>query len=322
MRALITGIGGFVGRHLTQQLLKDPDVTIIGAVIEPLEQHQALSNLSVELHRIDLNDEDEVSQLLRETRPNHIYHLAAQTFVPESFEHPWLTLSNNIHSQLNLLHAIVKLDLDARILVVGSSEVYGLIAPEDNPIDEDQPLCPANPYSVSKVAQDMLGLQYYLSHDVASIRVRPFNQIGPGQNTRFVAPSFAHQIAAIEKGDAAPVVYVGALDARRDFTDVRDMVHAYRLLMKRGEPGQVYNVGRGEAHSIQELLDILLHLSDAPIQIEFDTARTRPVDVPLVVCDARKICAATGWKPSYTFEQTLMDVLADARARVGAVSRP
>lgn len=321
VRALITGIGGFVGRHLTRHLQENPDCEIIGAVIEPVEQHTVLRDAGVRIHQVDLTDEDAVLSLLKETRPHHIYHLAAQAFVPKSFESPWETLSNNIHSQLSLLHGIVKLDLDARILIVGSGEVYGLIAPEDNPVDEDQPLCPTSPYSVSKVTQDMLGLQYFLSHDVDAIRVRPFNQIGPGQSRDFVAPAFALQIAEIERGAAEPVVNVGNLEARRDFTDVRDMCRAYKLLLDRGRPGEVYNVGYGEAHSIQELLDILLHLSDAPIQVEFDPSRARPIDVPLVVCDARRMREVTGWKPAFTFEQTLADVLNDARARIGVSTR-
>lgn len=322
MRALITGIGGFVGRHLVRHLLENPKTTVIGTVIEPLDQHRELAESGVELHRVDLTDEDAVKQLLEQTLPDHIYHLAAQTFVPESFENPWGTLSNNIHSELNILHSMAGLDLDARILIIGSSEEYGLVLPDENPIDEDQPLRPANPYSVSKVTQDMLGLQYFLSHDVACIRVRPFNQIGPGQSKLFVAPAFAHQIAAVEKGLSDPVVYVGNLEARRDFTDVRDMVRAYQLLMELGEPGDVYNIGSGEAQSIQELLDILLHLSDAPIRVETDPSRVRPSDVPVVICDSRKIRQAIGWKPQYTFEHTLADVLADARARIGVSARP
>jgi len=162
----------------------------------------------------------------------------------------------------------------------------------------------------------MLGLQYYLSHDVAALRVRPFNQIGPGQSKRFVAPAFASQIAAIEVGQQDPIVYVGNLDARRDFTDVRDMVRAYEMIMDVGEPGSVYNIGSGQAHSIQELLDILLHLSDAAITVKADPARMRPVEVPIIVCDPTRIRATTGWQPTFTFEQTLEGVLDDWRHRV------
>ncbi len=317
MKALVTGIGGFVGSHLARYLLEDRNYSVVGSIIEPPEQHHLLTTMGAQLYQVDLTDEEAVLKLLRDTKPDQIYHLAAQTFVPESFDNPWGTLGNNIHSQLNLLHGMVKVDLDARILVVGSGEEYGLVPPEHNPIDENQPLRPANPYSVSKVAQDMLGLQYYLSHDVAAIRVRPFNQIGPGQGRQFVASAFAYQIAAIEKGETEPILYVGNLQARRDFTDVRDMVRAYHLLLSSGEPGEVYNIGSGQAHSIQELLDILLHFSDAPIEVRFDPARARPVDAPLMVCNPAKMKSITGWSPAYTFEQTLADILADWRTRLG-----
>lgn len=320
MKVLITGIGGFVGGHLARHLLEQSETTVIGVSIFPPEQHADIAALGIKLYQVDLNDEEAVFNLLRESRPDQIYHLAAQTFVPESFENPWQTLSNNIHSQLNILHAMVKLDLDARILVVGSGEEYGVVLPSEVPIDENQPLRPASPYSVSKVTQDMMGLQYYLSHDVAAIRVRPFNQIGPGQSKLFVAPAFASQIAAIEKGEQEPVVYVGNLEARRDFTDVRDMVRAYRLILTHGEPGDVYNIGSGEAHSIQELLDILLNLSTAAIEVRVDPARLRPVEVPVIICNADKIKAITGWQPAYTFEQSLADVLADWRIRLGISS--
>jgi GDP-4-dehydro-6-deoxy-D-mannose reductase len=318
VKALITGTGGFVGRHLAHHLLRNHAYELVGTTFLAPDQYPHLSDLAAEgmrLQHVELTDADSVKKLLDETKPDQIYHLAAQAFVPESFENPWYTLSNNIQAQLNILHSVLELDLDTRVLVVGSSEVYGTVKPEDIPIDEDQPLQPANPYSVSKVAQDMLGLQYYLSHNIETIRVRPFNQIGPGQSNRFVAPAFASQIAAIEKGEQEPVLRVGNLVAKRDFTDVRDMVNAYYLVMQQGQPGDVYNTGSGEAHSIRELLDILLNLTDAPIRVETDPSRMRPVDVPVIACDNSKINAATGWKPTITFEQSLADVLTDWRTR-------
>lgn len=317
MKALITGIAGFVGRHLAEHLLDQPDYEVVGTVYFPEELAHPLASKGAILERVDLTDEDEVMRLLRDTQPDEIYHLAAQAFVPFSFDNPWATLSNNIRSQLNLLHAMVKLDLDSRILVVGSGEEYGMIRPEETPVNEAQPLRPASPYSVSKVTQDMLGLQYHLSHDVAAVRVRPFNQIGPGQSPDFVAPAFAQQIASIEKGIQERILQVGNLEARRDFTDVRDMVRAYQSLLKQGVPGDVYNAGSGYAHSIQEMLDTFLNLTDAPIEVRFDPARARPVNVPLIVCDATKLRMATGWQPTITFEQSLADVLADQRNKVG-----
>jgi GDP-4-dehydro-6-deoxy-D-mannose reductase len=318
VKALITGIGGFVGGHLARRLLLQQTVEVSGITYFPVDQHKDLSEAGVRLFHINLTDEQAVGRVLAEVRPDHIYHLAAQSFVPESFEDPWGTLSNNILAQLNLLQQMIKLDIDARILVVSSAEIYGPVSPDEVPINELHPLKPPSPYSVSKVAQDMLGLQYFLSHHVAAIRVRPFNQIGPGQSKRFVAPAFASQIAAIEAGQQDPVLYVGNLGAKRDFTDVRDMVRAYELVMQLGEPGDVYNIGSGEAHSIQELLDTLLYLTDRSIEIQVDQARMRPVEVPIIVCDPAKMYAATGWKPGFTFEQTLSDVLDDWRSRIRA----
>lgn len=315
MKALITGIGGFVGGHLARHLLQEDDTQVFGTTFFPAEQHKHLSDAGAHLQQVNLIEEKAVENLLADIRPDHIYHLAAQSFVPESFENPWDTLSNNIRSQLNILHSMIKLNLDAKILIVGSSEEYGPVSPDDIPVTEQQALRPANPYSVSKVTQDMLGLQYFLSHNLQAIRVRPFNHIGPGQSARFVAPAFASQIAAIEKNEQEPILYVGNLEARRDFTDVRDMVRAYQQVITLGEPGAVYNIGTGQAHSIQELLDTLLHMTDMPIEVQPDPARMRPVEVPIVVCNAEKVRATTGWKPTYTFEQTLADILDDWRMR-------
>jgi len=316
VKALITGVEGFVGGHLAELLLAESGVEVFGTSFFPVERSSHLTVKGVHIRQINLRDEDSVLAYLQEVRPDHIYHLAAQSFVPESFDNPWETLGNNIQSQLNLLHGMVKLDLPARILIVGSGEEYGPVSPDEVPINENQPLRPANPYSVSKVAQDMLGLQYHLSHDVAAIRVRPFNQIGPGQSKQFVAPAFASQVAAIEYGLQEPVIYVGALDARRDFTDVRDMVRAYWLVMKQGEPGAVYNIGSGQAHSIRELLDTLIGMTDSAVRVEVDPSRLRPIEVPIIVCDNAKVHATTGWEPQRRFEETLADVLADWRQRV------
>ena len=195
-------------------------------------------------------------------------------------------------------------------------EEYGRVAPGDLPIREAQPLRPDSPYGVSKVTQDMLGLQYFLSRGLPVIRVRPFNHIGPRQTRRFVAPAFASQIAAIEVGKQPPVMKVGNLSASRDFTDVRDVVRAYVLALEHGEPGEVYNIGSGASHSIRSLLDRLLSLSTVNISIETDTTRLRPADVPDVVCDASRLRAATGWQPRVTFDQSLSDLLDYERTQV------
>jgi len=266
--------------------------------------------------QIDLRDPDAVLDLVRTIRPDAILHLAAQAFVPRSFEDPWETLENNIRAQLNLLLAVLAVEIAPRIMIVSSAEIYGSVPPEQMPMTEDLPLAPDNPYSVSKVAQDMLGLQYYLSHNLPIVRVRPFNHIGPGQSPSFVAPAFALQIARIERGLQEPVIRVGNLAARRDFSDVRDVAAAYLAAITRGRPGTVYNVCSGRAYSIQYLLDTLLSYSTVSVEVRPDPERMRAVDRPLVIGSAARLQADTGWQPHIPFEQSLRDVLEEARERV------
>jgi GDP-4-dehydro-6-deoxy-D-mannose reductase len=202
------------------------------------------------------------------------------------------------------------------MLIVSSAEIYGPVNVEDLPVTEDAPLRPTSPYSVSKIAQDMLGLQYFLSHNIPIFRVRAFNHIGPGQNQRFVAPDFALQIARIEAGQVLPVIAVGDLTAQRDFTDVRDIVRAYRMIVEHGNPGDVYNVCSGKARSIQSLLDRLLVHSTARISVEVDPDRLRPASLPILLGDNTRLRKATGWQPRIAFDQTLRDVLDDCRQRI------
>lgn len=313
MRVLITGAGGFVGNHLAAHLAQTQAISrLIGTTLFESETvHPAISSNCL----LDLKDYAQVRNLLADCRPDAVYHLAAQAFVPRSFEDPWETLENNILSQLNITKACLALNLRPRILIVSSAEIYGQVSAAQLPLDENSPIRPTNPYSVSKVAQDMLGLQYYLSHDLPIMRARPFNHIGPGQNGRFVAPAFAMQIASIEEGQREAVINVGNLTAKRDFTDVRDIVRAYSLIVEKGRPGQAYNVASGLAYSIGQLLDILLGLSEIDIKVQIDPARLRPVDVPEIRGDSTKLRRDTGWKPSLSFEATLQDVLADCRQR-------
>lgn len=316
MKALITGISGFVGTHLTQYLLDHTDWQIAGTVFGPYGSIKPWWD-RLEIYPAELSRLAVVVFILEQVQPDYVFHLAAQPMVSLSHRDPWGTLENNIRMQLNILQALVELEmLDTRVLVVGSSEVYGPVKPEELPIRETQPFRPTNPYAVSKIAQDMLGLQYYLTYGIQAIRTRPFNHIGPGQRPGFVVPDFAYQIAVIEAGQSPPVMRVGNLTARRDFTDVRDVVRAYHLLMAQGEPGQVYNIGSGQSHAIQEILNVLLNKSEAKITIEPDPARMRPSDVPDVVCDADRLRRQTGWQPTIPFEQSLADVLDYWRERV------
>jgi GDP-4-dehydro-6-deoxy-D-mannose reductase len=317
MRILVTGAGGFVGRHLVEHLANvQPNADIHGTIYIPSEE-EGLSQKAT-FHLLDLLDEQAVYALLAELKPDAIYHLAGQASPSKALKAVWRTLEINIHAQLNLLQICIDLNLVPRIITISSGEIYcgGVSEPNMMPVDEKAEIRPGNPYALSKVTQDMMALQYFLSHQLPIIRIRPFNHTGPGQSESFVAPDFALQIAKIEANLQEPVMLVGNLEARRDFTDVRDVVRAYHLLMERGEPGVAYNVSSNKAYSIQYLLDTLLSFTDAKIEVKSDSAKMRPVDVPLVQGDYTRLHELTAWQPSIPFDQTLRDLLDDYRQRV------
>jgi GDP-4-dehydro-6-deoxy-D-mannose reductase len=319
LRSLITGAGGFVGGHLCAYLLAHTDWELTGTVYpHPVDAQPQEPRLR--LRHADLRDPEGVQALVGEVQPDCILHLAAQSFVPASFADPWDTLQNNIRAQLNLLEAVRRSGRDVRVLVIGSNEEYGAPKPEELPQTEESPLRPNNPYAVSKVAQDFLGLQYYLAYGLPVVRVRPFNHTGPGQAPRFVVPAFASQIARIEAGLQEPVMKVGNLEVARDFTDVRDIVRAYHLAVSQGEPGEVYNLASGRPQSVRGLLETLLSYSRAEIRVERDPSRYRPVDVPVVYGSAAKFHRRTGWEPQIPFEQMLRDILAYWREQTGPMS--
>ena len=311
MRALITGAAGFVGRHLTTLLARDGAWEIFG-----IESRPSMSIPDVRMIVCDLRDDALTRKAIHDCRPDAIFHLAAQANVPVAVASPSDTLINNAVAQINVIEACRAASLDPVILVVSSAEVYGAAAPEDLPLTEQQPFRPANPYAVSKVAQDMLGLQYFLSYGMRIIRVRPFNHIGPGQSDHFVVSNFARQIAEIEAGLADPVVRVGNLDAQRDFLDVRDVVRAYELITRPEFAGEVFNVASGIPRSIRSILDQLVTLSSAEITIQEDPARLRPSDVPMLIGDAGKLTRSTGWEPRIPIEQSLADTLDFWRERI------
>jgi GDP-4-dehydro-6-deoxy-D-mannose reductase len=316
MRVLITGVAGFVGRHLAAQLLDERCHEVWG-LARPNHEIEGLDP-RIRLIGADLQDRDLVDRALAEARPEAVYHLASQSSVARSLVDPLPMLLNNIAGQLQLLEACARHAPSARILIVGSAEEYGLTRPDELPIRETKELRPISPYAVSKVTQDMLGHQYFATRGLQVIRVRPFVHTGPGQSSTFVTPAFARQLAEMEVGRRAPTMRVGFLDGQRDFTDVRDVARGYRLLIERGEAGEVYNLGTGLPRSIRSILEGLLELSSARPVVETDPALIRPLEVPIQYPDCSKLSAATGWRPEIPFEQTLRDVLDDWRDRLRA----
>ncbi len=311
MRVLITGLTGFAGSHLADLLLAEhPEVQIAGTYrwrsrrdnIEHLEGR-------VQLVECDLKDYASVHHLLDRVRPDAIFHLAAQSFVPTSWNAPAETFTINVIGQTNLFEAVRSLALDPVIQIACSSEEYGLVLPDEVPIRETNPLRPLSPYAVSKVAQDYLAYQYFQSYGIKAIRTRGFNHTGPRRGEVFVTSNFAKQIAAIEAGLQEPVLRVGNLSAVRDFTDVRDMVRAYWLAATRAKPGEVYNIATGSGITIRAMLDQLLALARVAVEVETDPARLRPSDVEVLIGDSSKFRADTGWEPRIPLEQTLGDLL-------------
>ncbi len=319
MRVLITGMSGFAGSHLHHLLLKETHWTLIGVSRDASGER---ADPRTFWWRMDLRDADGVQRLLRYERPDLIIHLAAQAHVPTAWRAPWETYESNIRSQLNLFEAIIANKLSPRVLVVSSNEVYG--APRDArelPFRETHPLRPSNPYAVSKAAQELMALQYHRSHGIDVVVARPFNHIGPGQADRFVAADFARQIAEIEAGLREPVMALGNLAAQRDFTDVRDVARAYLAMLRLADPGSVMNVCSGQPRSIQALLDALLSMTSARIEIRTDPSKFRPADTPISYGDATQLRQATGWHPAIPFEQSLRDILNEWRARVSEQKR-
>jgi GDP-4-dehydro-6-deoxy-D-mannose reductase len=317
MRVLITGITGFVGSHLAEYLLSLKNCEIYGTY----RWRSRMENIShikerLKLYECDLKDATAVYNLIKEIRPDMIFHLAAQSYVPMSWTAPSETIITNVISQINILEAVRNLKMDTLIHIAGSSEEYGLVLKNEVPIKETNPLRPLSPYGVSKVAQDLLGFQYYKSYNLKIIRTRAFNHEGPRRGEVFVTSNFAKQIAEIEKGKREPIIYVGNLEAVRDFTDVRDVVRAYYLVLTKGKAGEVYNIASGKGYKIKEVLDIYLEMSKVKVEVKVDPARLRPSDVELLIGDATKIKEECGWQPQIPFEKTLEDLLNYWRERV------
>lgn len=317
MRVLITGITGFAGSHLAEYCLGRGDAEVFGTA----RWRSRMDNVEgivddVVLLDCDLKDSVAVRHCLSEVRPDYIFHLAAQSFVPTSWKAPVETMTTNVVGQINIFEAMRELKLESRVQLACSSEEYGMVYEDEIPIKETNPLRPLSPYGVSKVAQDLLGYQYHQSYGLHTVRTRGFNHTGPRRGDVFVSSNFSRQIAMVEKGKQEPVLRVGNLEARRDFTDVRDMIRGYWVALEKGEPGEVYNIGSGTDVTIRHMLDILLGFSEIEIEVRQDPERMRPSDVEVLRADNSKFRRLTGWKPEIPLEKTLEDLLDYWRERV------
>jgi GDP-4-dehydro-6-deoxy-D-mannose reductase len=342
LRVLITGITGMAGSHLAEYLLGLEGVEVYGSIrprskMDNLEDMAAAGKLNAmdgecitseamlkvlarpdkaNLIESDMADAFSMKKLIGAVLPDRIFHLAAQSFVLASWHYPAQTIGVNIMGQLNIFEAVRDAGIDPLIQIAGSSEEYGLVFPDEVPMKETNPLRPLSPYAVSKVTQEMLAYQYHKSYGLKTIVTRGFNHTGPRRGNVFVTSNFARQIVRIEKGLQPPVLMVGDLTSKRDWTDVRDMVRAYWLTLEKCVPGEVYNIGSGKSREVQEVLDILVSHSSARIDVKQDPARMRPSDVKILWANYDKFSRATGWRPEIPFEKTLEDLLDYWRKRV------
>lgn len=312
MKALIIGAAGFVGSYLIHHLRDDLHWDI--AATKMPQETIAIPNINI--YDLNILEQDAIIQLLKDVRPDYILHLAAQSSVGLSWKNPDLTIDVNIKGSIHVLDAVRALDYTPRILLIGSGEEYGHILPNESPISETNVLRPGNIYAATKACQNMLGKIYADAYKMDIISVRAFNHIGPNQSPLFVVADFCKQVAQIEAGFIEPVIHVGNLSAARDFSDVRDVVRAYGLLLLHGVSGETYNVGSGYAITIDEILKKILLYSKVTIQVEVDETKLRPVDVPIIEANTGKLFACTGWKPEISIDQTIQEVLAYWRNKV------
>lgn len=310
MRILITGITGFVGGHLTEALRAEGGHALVG-VSRQSAWGSSWTHLegSAELQAADLLDGTAVERLLRDVRPDWVFHLAGYANPGKSFREPDQCWADNLTATRSLYDAVARSEVRPRVLFVSTGLVYGDADGPDQGFDESAVLRPASPYAASKAAADLLSYQYTRSLGLDVVRVRLFNQIGPRQPADYAVANFARQIAAAEAGRQPPVIETGDLSAQRDVTDVRDMVAAFRMLIERGVSGEVYNAGRGQTWRIGELLDRLVGMARVPVEVHQKVEPTRKADTAVTRADPRKLRHVTGWEPRYELDRTLADVL-------------
>ncbi len=310
-KVLVTGISGFAGSFLAEYLIAQSEYEVSGTYLSSASLKN-LTNVEKKLHldKIDLKDSQKTLHFIKEVKPDLIFHLAALPAVGASFDRPSETIVNNVTAEINVLESVRNMGLTTcRILIVSSADMYGRVSAKDLPIDEETGFYPTNTYAVSKIAQDYLGLQYFMSYNMQIIRARPFNHVGPRQTTGFVIADFAQKIAQMEKGKIEPILRVGNLNTKRDFTDVRDMARAYVLLLEKGKAGDVYNIGTGVSYTIADMLDMLLSYAKITIQVKEDPSLIRPQDSPDRVCNNKKLTALIDWEPIIPLKQTLEETL-------------
>jgi len=311
-KVLITGITGFVGSHLAEYILSlnKRDIQLYGA----LRWRSSRENIKDILGRInfqycELLDFKSTADLMGVVKPDIVFHLAAQSYVMTSFNAPVNTIETNVCGTINLLEAIRYAKIDPIVHICSSSEVYGQVKKNEIPIKETQPFRPASPYAVSKVGEDMVAYQYFISYGIKTIRTRMFTHTGPRRGEVFASSSFANQIARIEMGLQEPVLHVGNLESIRTFCDVRDTVCAYWLMVNKCMPGEVYNIGGQRTMKVGQMLDILLSMTEKKIKIKVEQYLLRPSDVTLQIPDTSKFKKQTGWEPKIPVEATLRDLL-------------
>lgn len=312
MKALIIGAAGFVGNYLIKHIQETYDWKLVATKLE----NETLEYDNIQVYNLNILYKEEITALLKEMQPDYIFYLAAQSSVSLSWKNPLLTVDINIKGCLNLLECLRELEQNPRILLIGSGEEYGYIQPEDTPVKETTVLAPGNIYAATKACQNMLGTIYARAYNMNIILVRAFNHVGPGQTPTFVVSDFCRQVALIENGKQAPVIKVGNLEAMRDFTDVRDVVRAYGMLIQKGVKGYTYNIGSGHAVRIRSLLENILKLSTVPITVEIDSAKLRPLDIPIIEADISKLTECISWKPEIPQIQTLQETLDYWRQKV------
>jgi GDP-4-dehydro-6-deoxy-D-mannose reductase len=314
VRSLVTGAAGFVGRHLTAHLLSRGHE--VGGVVHPADGGPGSLGPRVDVFPLDILDEAALGAAFRVFAPEAVFHLAAFSNPEGSWKEARRTLETNIIGAHNLLTAAKDTGRKPRVLLVGSAQQYGDVPEEAQPIGEEREQRPLTPYAVSKTSQELLGRRSVWSDELPVYVTRSFNHTGPGQADGYVSSSFARQVAEVEKGVREPLIRVGNLGARRDFTDVRDVAAAYFAIVERGHPGRPYNVCRGKAVSIREVLDELVRLSRVPVEVVVDPERYHALDAPLMVGDPTRLKTDTGWSPRYSLHETLRDLLDDWRARL------